>query len=141
MRFTNTVRIDRSPEEVFAYLAQFENIPRWNYAIAETQQLGSGPVGVGSRYRQVRTLPRRAEEFFEIVAFEPARSLTIRGDIGPFFGDIDYTLEDSDGATLLTNTCELRGRGALGVLTPLATGQVRSAVAANLDVLRRLLES
>ncbi len=141
MRFTNTVRIGRAPADVFAYLADFENIPQWNYAIAETRQIGSGSVGVGTRYRQVRTLPRHAEDFFEVVAFEPVRSLAVRGDIGPLFGDISYVLEESGGATELTNTCELRARGGLGVLTPLATGQVRSAVAANLGVLSRLLEA
>jgi hypothetical protein len=41
----------------------------------------------------------------------------------------------------LTNSADLGGRGALGVLAPLATSRVRDAVAANLDKLRQLLES
>ena len=36
--FENTVTIQRPAEEVFAFLADFENIPKWNYAIEETQQ-------------------------------------------------------------------------------------------------------
>ncbi|HZC72150.1 MAG TPA: SRPBCC family protein [Jatrophihabitans sp.] len=141
MRFTNTVRIERAPADVFAYLANFENIPRWNYAIAETRQIGSGQVGVGTRYRQIRTIPRQAEEFFEVVTYEPERNLAIRGDIGPLYGDLSYVLDESDGATVLTNTCELRARGTFGVLAPLASGQVRAAVADNLGVLKQLLES
>jgi uncharacterized protein YndB with AHSA1/START domain len=34
--FENTVIIRRPVEEVFSFLADFENVPRWNYAIVET---------------------------------------------------------------------------------------------------------
>jgi len=138
--FTNTITIDRAPADVFAYLSQFENIPRWNYAIAETHKISEGPVGVGTRCRQIRTIPSRAEEYFEVTEFEPERALAIRGDIGPFSGDISYLFEHLQGATVLKNTCSLRARGSTGLVAPLLTRRVRSAVAANLGVLRQLLE-
>ena len=43
----NTVMIRRPIEEVFGFLADFENIPRWNYAIVETHKVSQGPIGVG----------------------------------------------------------------------------------------------
>jgi uncharacterized membrane protein len=138
--FTNTITINRAAADVFSYLAKFENIPRWNYAIAETRKVSDGPVGVGSRYWQIRTVPNRAEEYFEVVEFEPRRKLGIHGDIGPFSGCLAYLLEDGGGITALTNACQLHGRGPLGAVAPLLTRQVRSAVAANLEVLRQLLE-
>ena len=52
MQFANTITIARGLAEVFAYLAHFENVPRWNYAISDTRKTSSGPVGVGSRYQQ-----------------------------------------------------------------------------------------
>jgi len=36
MDFANTVTIERPEQEVFAFLADFENVPKWNYAIVET---------------------------------------------------------------------------------------------------------
>jgi uncharacterized protein YndB with AHSA1/START domain len=138
--FANTLTINRPLADVFAYLAEFENIPRWNYAIAETRKISDGPVGVGTRCWQLRTIPSRAEEYFEVIEFEPRRKLAIRGDIGPLSGDIAYVLEDTPGGTALTNACSLRARGAAGLLAPLLTQRVSSAVAANLDVLRQLLE-
>ncbi|HYU04762.1 MAG TPA: SRPBCC family protein [Jatrophihabitantaceae bacterium] len=140
MRFVNTITIDRAPSAVFAYLAEFENVPRWNYAIAETRKATDGPVRVGARYLQLRTIPTRSEETFEVVEFEPDRRLVIRGQIGPFFGDIAYVLEGAANATVLTNTCDLRAHGPLSVVAPLATRRVQSAVAANLDVLKQILE-
>ena len=62
---------------MFGFLAQFGNVPLWNYAISETRKITGGPVGVGSRYRQTRTLPTRSEETFEVTEFEPDRRLPI----------------------------------------------------------------
>jgi uncharacterized protein YndB with AHSA1/START domain len=140
VKFTNTVTIDRPQPEVFAYLADFENVPRWNYAIEQTRKVTDGPVGVGSRYHQTRTVPRRSEESFEVVTFEPERTIVVRGDLGPFHGDIEYVLEPSGDATVLTNTMELTASGPLRVVAPLVSSRISNAVAANLDVLRQILE-
>ncbi len=82
--FENTVIIQRPVEEVFAFLADFENLPKWNYAIVETTKTSPGPVGVGTTYYQTRSIPTRSDERFQVTAFEPARRLEIHGQIGPF---------------------------------------------------------
>jgi uncharacterized protein YndB with AHSA1/START domain len=138
--FTNTVTIDRPLAEVFAFLAQFENVPRWNYAISQTRKISSGPVRVGSQYRQTRTLPRRSEETFEVTEFEPDRRISIRGTLGPFPAELTYALDRTGDATTLTNAVDLQTPGLLSAVAPLATGRIKSAVAANLDSLRQILE-
>jgi uncharacterized protein YndB with AHSA1/START domain len=82
--FQNTVTIQRPVEDVFAFLADFENVPRWNKAILRTRKTSPGPVEVGTTYRQVRTVPSTSEEGFEVTGFEPPRRLEVHGDIGPF---------------------------------------------------------
>ena len=42
--FENTMTIRRPIAAVFAFLADFENIPAWNYAILETRKVSPGPV-------------------------------------------------------------------------------------------------
>jgi uncharacterized protein YndB with AHSA1/START domain len=64
--FENTVMIARPIEDVFGFLADLENIPNWNYAIVETRKVSKGPVGVGTTYHQVRSVPSRSEERLEI---------------------------------------------------------------------------
>jgi hypothetical protein len=54
LEFENTIRIDRPVDEVFAFLSDFENIPKWNYYVLEVRQLSDNPVGVGTTYHQVR---------------------------------------------------------------------------------------
>jgi len=49
--FHNTVTIARPAEEAFAFIADFGNIPAWNYAIARIVQTSPGQVGAGATYR------------------------------------------------------------------------------------------
>ena len=91
--FENTVTITRPVEEVFTYLADAENLPQWNYAIEQTRKVSPGPVGVGTVYRQTRTLPGRSQEDFEIVVFQPPGQLALDGTFGPFKARASYLLE------------------------------------------------
>jgi uncharacterized protein YndB with AHSA1/START domain len=97
MRFVNSVEIERSVGVVFAYLADFEHVPEWNYAIEQTTKISEGPVDAGTTYRQVRKIPRRAEESFEVTAFEPERRLAIMGTLGPFASELEYRTEPIEG--------------------------------------------
>ncbi|MFI5693406.1 SRPBCC family protein [Kribbella sp. NPDC051586] len=140
MKFTNTITIDRPPATVFAYLLNLENIPRWNYALSETRQLTPGPPAVGTRYVQTRTIPVHKEESLEIVELIPDQKLTVQGTLTSFPAVLSYTLDAADGGALLTNTVDLQLPGPLKLLTPIALGRIKSAVAANLAVLKQLLE-
>jgi len=142
MEFRNTVTIRRPVEDVFAFLADFENVPRWNHAIESTTKTSPGPVGVGSTFRQIRSEPKRSEEGFEVTVFEPTNRLAIDGEIGPFHARAEYLLEPIEGATRLTNAVELEPSSAVSkLLAPFAGSRIRTAVAENLGVLKRLLES
>jgi uncharacterized protein YndB with AHSA1/START domain len=139
--FENTVIIRRPVEEVFAFLADFENVPKWNDAIVETTKTSPGPVGVGTTYRQTRSVPTRSEERFEVTAFEPPRRLEVQGQIGPFRARISYLLEPTGGGTRLRNAVDLGSSGPLTLVAPLVTSRVKHAVAANLGTLEQLLST
>jgi Polyketide cyclase / dehydrase and lipid transport len=139
--FENTLTIQKPAEEVFAFLADFENIPMWNYAIEETSKASAGPAGVGTRYRQTRSIPSTSIEDFEVTVFEPASRLAIHGQIGPFQATISYVLEAAGGATKLVNNVELDpAQAKLRLLAPLATPKIKAAVAQNLAKLKLILE-
>lgn len=140
LRFSNTVTIGRSAHEVFGFVSELENVPRWNHAIVETRKTSDGPVGVGTEYRQIRSLPNRSEETLRVTELEPDRRLAVRGRLGPFAGTLVYEFEDLGGMTRLTNTAELEARGVMRVAAPLASRRVRDAVASNLRTLKDLLE-
>lgn len=141
MRFSNIVLVRRPRADVFAFLTDPSNTPKWNDAITSAILVTPGPFGVGTRIRQTRSRPRPGVEELEVTEFVPDLRLAMRGDLGPVAGTLIYLLESVPDGTRLTNTADLSGRGPLRMLAPLATGRVREAVAANLETLRRLLES
>ena len=141
MHFANSVTIRRPPGEVFAFLVDPANIPRWNYAIDSARQVSPGPLGVGTRIQQTRSDPRPTTEELVITELAPDRRMVLEGDLGPLSGTLSYQIEAVPEGTRLTNIADLSGRGPLRLLAPLAANRVRDAVAANLDKLRDLLES
>jgi len=139
--FENTVTIERPVEDVFAFLADFQNVPRWNYAIGHTTKTSPGPVGVGTTYRQARSIPTRSQEGFEVTVFDPTHRLAAEGEIGPFQARVAYLLEPVGDATRLTNAMELKpSSGVSRLLAPLAASRVKAAVAENLGKLKQILE-
>lgn len=140
MEFSNVVTIKRSRRDVFEFVSDLENVPKWNYAIVETCKTSPGPIAVGSTYRQVRSLPSRSEEALEVSELDPDFSFVVRGDLGPFTGTLTYEFEDVGEGTRLTNTAHLEGRGLAKLAAPIASGRVREAVATNLQTLKGILE-
>ena len=141
MQFTNTITINRPVADVYAYLTDLENLPRWNYAIQQTRKVSPGPVAVGTRYHQVRTVPTRQEESLEVVELDDGRRLVVRGTLNRLPARLDYDLEPAGRTTVLTNTVDLTLHAPLVLASSLATRQVRRAVAQNLAVLREVLEA
>jgi uncharacterized protein YndB with AHSA1/START domain len=139
LHFANTILIRRPVSDVFGYLADFSNIPKWNYAIEESRQ-SPGPTRIGTTIHQTRSVPSRSEETLRVTEFVPDRTITLGGTLGPFEGVMRYELEPTAEGTRLTNSADLRAGGLLGLAAPLAAGRVSNAVAENLDVLKRLLE-
>jgi uncharacterized protein YndB with AHSA1/START domain len=138
--FSNTVEIARSPAIVFAYLADLENIPEWNWAIVSARKVSSGRAGVGTRYEQRRSVPRPAVEMLEVTELDSDRRIEIVGDLGPFKARLTYELSSIGAGTSLTNTVELEPRGPLGAVAGLFPGRIREVVAENLEVLKSLLQ-
>ena len=138
--FSNTVEIARSPTIVFAYLADLEHTPEWNWAIVSTRKVSPGRAGVGTRYEQTRSVPRPATEVLEVTELDSDRRIDIVGDLGPFKARLTYELSPIGGGTRLTNTVELEPRGPLGAVAGVFPGRIRSAVAENLKVLKSLLQ-
>ena len=137
LEFENTIRIDRPIEEVFAFLSDFENIPKWNYYVLEVRQLSEGPTGIGTTYHQVR---KTDEQNFRITEFEPDHKVAVKTLLqsSPRF-ERRFTLYEEGNTTLVRDEWKL-DTGRPAILEKLAGGRVKSAVADNLAKLKGLLE-
>jgi uncharacterized membrane protein len=137
LEFENIIAIDRPIEEVFAFLSDFENIPKWNYYVLEVRQLSERPIGIGTSYHQVR---KTDQQDFRIIEFEPDHTVAVKTlpRSSPSF-ERRFTLSEEGDTTRIRDQWKL-DTGRPAVLEKLASGRVKSAVAENLAKLKELLE-
>jgi uncharacterized protein YndB with AHSA1/START domain len=140
IRFAKALDIDRQPTDVYAYLADLEHTPEWNWAISSTQKVTPGPGGVGTQYRQERSVPSPAVEMIEVTRLDPPYRIEVEGKLGPFDARLTYELTATGSGTRVNNTAELEPPVPLGPLGSLFAGRIRASVAENLSVLKSLLE-
>ena len=137
LEFENIVYIDRPIGEVFAFLSDFENIPKWNYYVLDVKQLSESPIGVGTTYHQVR---KTDEQDFRITEFEPNHTVAVKTlpQSSPDFAR-KFTLNAEGNTTRIRDEWKL-DTGRPTILERLIGRRVKSAVAHNLTKLKELLE-
>ena len=140
--FETDVRINRRIEEVFAYVSDPLNFPRWNSAVQAMRQTSAGENGVASTYSLERELPTgRAVNELKIVASEPPRTFAIRTTAGPTPFLYRYRFTTENGETVIKLDAEVELLGAASFLRQLAGRLVRKGVNDNLARLKKLLEA
>ena len=137
----DSVVIARPVPEVFAFVADHENLPAWTVGVKESQRLTAGPPANGARYRVVgKLLGRSVESSYQITAFDRDRGF--EGTMtSPMFGFCErYRFESDQDATRVSMSAAVEPRGVFRLLTPIMTAGVRRQVKADHRRLKTLLE-
>jgi uncharacterized membrane protein len=136
---TNTVTVARPPSEVFAFLADGTNNPRWRTGVLDIS-LKSGE-GKGAVYQQGVKGPfgRRVPADYEITEFVPDPRIAFRAIEGPVRPDGSFELVPVDRGTLVKFSLRCSPSGFARLVTPMVAKTMRSEVA-QLDRLRAILE-
>ena len=141
---TDSVEIERSPEDVFAYLDDLERHGEWQEEIVSVRVEGEGPTKVGTQATERRRMGRREQDVtYEITEHDPPRSFAFRGTEGPIRPIGKGTVEPLDGGRRSRVTVELdfEAHGIGKLLRPLALMQARKAVPKGQARLKERLES
>jgi uncharacterized membrane protein len=140
---TDSIEINRSPEDVFAYLDQLDLHGEWQEAIVSSRIDTQGPVGVGTRATDKRKVPGGPRDFtYEITEHEPPRRTAFRGVNGPVRPVGTVTIEPlNDGSrSRLTLEFDLVGYGLGKLLAPLARRDARKSIPRDQQRLKAKLE-
>jgi uncharacterized membrane protein len=126
----HSITVDRPIDEVFAFLADAENDPRWRSAVLDIERVGG--EGVGARYRQgVRgPMGRRVPADIEITEYTPPSTIGFRGTAGPVRPVGRYELEAADGGTRVRFSLSVQPHGFARLMTPGVARAMRSEVQA-----------
>jgi uncharacterized membrane protein len=138
IEFSNQIVVDRPIGEVFGFVSDFRNVPKWNYYVLDVHKTSEGPLGEGTTFHQVR---KTDEQDFRIVTFQPGRQVTVQTipPSSPAF-EMRFTFESEGDRTRINDEWKLdTGRPAL--VERLGAGRIKSAVLENLGKLKVLLET
>ena len=127
-RFEATTVIDRPIEEVFAFLADGENDPKFSPRVLEIRKTTDGPPGVGTVYAStVKDGGMKTKREFKLTEFEaPTRirwAEQSKNLITANEGGYDLTPEGAGTRVTIYNVLEGHGLGKL--LEPLALRAAR----------------
>jgi carbon monoxide dehydrogenase subunit G len=137
-----SVRINRSPEQVFAVLTDFERyLPRWAKGPVAVRKL-SAETGVGTQFTvTARVGPFTVSSPYEVKSWEPPHRFGGSGIAGPVAFDEQYVLSPADTGTELTQSMTARPRGPFRMVEPVVRRQLSRLIPGDLQRLRELVEA
>lgn len=138
-----SVHVARSAEDVFAFISEAENNPRWHDYVIETTWLDGGPMRVGRRGRQVsRILGLRYAVVAEVVEWDPPRSVIWQTVAGGATVRSSFIVQAEDGGCRVTMSAEgTFTRGLLRLLSPISVRVFRRQATNDLKRLAAVLDS
>lgn len=133
--------IGRPVEEVFAVVQDVTKTPLWNPGLLEVRRTSEGPLGVGATMIYVGTfMGRRYESPVACTGFAENKQLATATTAGPFYLEVDQTLEPAGAGTKLTIHCRGESRGFFKLAEPLVVQLTKRQVATAGGNLKTLLE-
>jgi uncharacterized protein YndB with AHSA1/START domain len=137
-----SINIRRSPEEVFAYLSNFENNPKWQSGMISARFTSSGPLQVGSTYSQeAKFLGRPVISEFEVVEYVPVKKIKITSTSGTFPITVTRLVEpDGEGGSQVSAVVEGDASGVYRLAEPMMKLMVQRSVQGDYERLKSVLE-
>jgi uncharacterized membrane protein len=140
---TSSIEINRKPEDVFAYIDQFERHGEWQNAIISARREPAGPTRVGTRTIEKRRVPGGPREFTsEIVEHDPPRRVVFQGLNGPIRprGIVTVVPLGDGSRSRVTLELDLVGHGIGKLLAILARRDARKSIPRDQSRLKQILE-
>ncbi|MBW3663738.1 MAG: SRPBCC family protein [Actinobacteria bacterium] len=114
----HTVRIGRTVDDVFAFVAEPTNEPSWHHDVVDVHTAQSGPLRLGARLDwKVKFLGTKDYQV-EVTGFEPNHLIEITTLEGPVKPVVTHLFERDGDATRYTRRVRFKPKGLFRVLEP-----------------------
>jgi carbon monoxide dehydrogenase subunit G len=144
-RLHETLDTPLSPDETFAFVADFANARLWDPGVATSEREGPpGPVRLGTRYRLgVRMRGRVAPIVYEVTTWDPPQRVVLTGDGSNVHAidDIRFGPRPDGTGTRIDYIADIRLTGWLRLLEPFAGGAFRKIAADAVGGMQRALDA
>jgi hypothetical protein len=142
---TVTARIlIRGPgHDLFLFVANFENEPRWNPLVAGVAKVSEGQIRTGTLWREQLSIPLvRLTQLRRVIAYMPGTALAFENASGfPVQVAYRFVPKGKGNSTLLIASSSIRLPGSYTVFGPLIRLVVRLVTKLLLRRLKKLVET
>ena len=141
IKATNSIEINRPTEEVFRFLADGLNNPKWRSAVIDISLVSGSTATLGALYRQTLKGPFGTKmQDYRITEAKPYSRIQFQVITGPVrpLGSFEISPADGRSRVRFSLVCQPTG------IMRLMTGMIEKTVAAeikNLTTLKRVMES
>ncbi len=134
-----SVRINRTPAEVFAYLSDLSRMADWWQGVAEVR--ASGPVrkGSGGMFTKTAGTPPQTVDF-QVTDLEPGRRMVLDFHESRTVSQADFTLFEGAGSTRVLLGWTVEGGGWRSLIAPLKARVAQAQLVSNLRLFKALAE-
>jgi uncharacterized protein YndB with AHSA1/START domain len=140
---SRSIQIDRTPVEVFEYVAAADRRGEWQDAVRNVQVQTPDVVGVGMEVLETRQVPVGTRTFrWRVSQYDPPTDWGFRGIDNPLnaFVHMHFTPTDNGTSTTVAFQLDFQGTGLARLFAPLARLGARREVPHDLAKLKRKLE-
>jgi carbon monoxide dehydrogenase subunit G len=136
--FSHSVEIPRPPAEVFPWLLEEDKVPRWTGHLERYERVDGGPLGQGSKVRQVLDVSGRTIDVtLEITGYQPPSGAQTRFSTNGIDVVSSYALEAAGAGTRLTQSIEAKPSGlSARMLVPVIQPRLEKKLTEDLERLR-----
>ncbi|MDQ0484821.1 SRPBCC family protein [Guptibacillus hwajinpoensis] len=137
----SSIVIQRSPEEVFHYIANFENNPTWQGGMVDAHFTSEGSLREGSTYDQVATfLGKEIRTSFVVTQYIPLHKIQIKSIKSTFPITVTRVVELVEDGAEVTAFVEGNPGNLFKLAKPLMKKMVQKSVTNDYRNLKKLLE-
>jgi carbon monoxide dehydrogenase subunit G len=138
---TENVTVNRSVEEVWNFISDFENTTRWSRGVLEARQTSDGPLGVGSTLQTVvKAFGRRRTADYLVTEYEPNHAFAFEVTSGPMTSRARFSVEPAGAGTRLTASGQAEATGFYRLLAPMLVRTLKRHSQDDLANVKRILE-
>lgn len=135
-----SLHFNRPVEQVFAFLINLQNVPRWQSNLVEVKQLTQGALQVGAQVYEIRRFGRQLSEVrAEFTDFELNKRFAMKTLTKPQVV-VSFSFDPEDSGTRLRYKFVLLTSGIMRLFEPLFERLLQKQRESDFETLKSLLE-
>jgi uncharacterized protein YndB with AHSA1/START domain len=138
-----STQIARRPADVFDFLTEVENLPRWQAGVTEAKPLTPGAMRIGSQFSQkTRVGPWNLDTIGTVSELKTNERIAFQlKSTGPLNCEVNFDLQPAAGGTRLTLRGVAQLKGLWRLLRPLLANELQKETTTEVALMKQLLET